>query len=204
LASTIGEILPAALRRFGARPALIVGDRSFSFDELQASSDRVARGLVAAGVKPGDRVALYGPNCWEWLVAYYGMAKTGAVVIPINVMLTPDEVRFVVEDSTSAGGLTSRSRQVRCRPKSGSCSASSRAISKRRYSLRVSSGRNGPKARLDDVKCAARIVVAQLQGDLTLRIRSGRLQDHMGLLARRLDHRAKRHRPHARALASRR
>ena len=62
-------------------------------------SDRAAHGLVAAGVKPGDRVALYGPNCWEWLVAYYGIAKTGAVVIPINVMLTPDEVRYVVEDS---------------------------------------------------------------------------------------------------------
>ena len=53
----------------------------------------------AAGVQPGDRVALYGPNCWEWLVAYYGIAKTGAVVIPINVMLTTDEVRYVVEDS---------------------------------------------------------------------------------------------------------
>ena len=56
-------------------------------------------GLVAAGVQPGDRVALYGPNCWEWLVAYYGIAKTGAVVIPLNVMLTTDEVRYVVEDS---------------------------------------------------------------------------------------------------------
>ena len=50
-------------------------------------------------MQPGDRVALYGPNCWEWLVAYYGIAKTGAVVIPVNVMLTPDEVRYVVEDS---------------------------------------------------------------------------------------------------------
>ena len=55
--------------------------------------------LVAASVGPGDRVALYGPNCWEWLVAYYGIAKTGAVLIPVNVMLTPDEVRYVAEDS---------------------------------------------------------------------------------------------------------
>ena len=59
----------------------------------------MANCLVADGVQPGDRVALYGPNCWEWLVAYYGIAKTGAVVIPINVMLTPDEVRYVVENS---------------------------------------------------------------------------------------------------------
>ena len=72
---------------------------SFSFAELEALSNRAANGLVAAGVQPGDRVALYGPNCWEWLVAYYGVAKTGAVLIPVNVMLTPDEVRYVVEDS---------------------------------------------------------------------------------------------------------
>lgn len=40
-----------------------------------------------AGVQAGDRVTLYGPNCWEWLVAYYGIVATGAVINPINVML---------------------------------------------------------------------------------------------------------------------
>ena len=71
MTSTIGEILPVAARRFGTRTALIVGDRSFSFDDLEGLSSRAAHGLAAAGVQPGDRVALYGPNCWEWLVAYY-------------------------------------------------------------------------------------------------------------------------------------
>src|SRR6478609_1062963 len=99
MTSTIGQILPVAAQRFGARRALLVGDRVFSFAELEILSNRAADGLVAAGVAPGDRVALYGPNCWEWLVAYYGIAKTGAVLIPVNVMLTADEVRYVVEDS---------------------------------------------------------------------------------------------------------
>ncbi len=99
MTSTIGEILPVAARRFGTRTALVVEGRAFSFEELERDSSRAANGLVAAGVVAGDRVALYGPNCWEWLVAYYGIAKTGAVVIPINVMLTPDEVAFVVEDA---------------------------------------------------------------------------------------------------------
>ena len=85
----------------------MVDDRSFSFDDLEALSNRAANGLVAAGVQPGDRVALYGPNCWEWLVAYYGIAKTGAVVIPVNVMLTPDEVRYVVEDSGTRAVIAS-------------------------------------------------------------------------------------------------
>lgn len=73
--------------------------RAFTFQELEDLSNRIANGLVTRGVQPGDQVMLYGPNCWEWLVAYYGIAKTGAVINPINVMLTPEEVRYIVEDS---------------------------------------------------------------------------------------------------------
>ncbi|MEB3370016.1 class I adenylate-forming enzyme family protein [Saccharopolyspora mangrovi] len=99
MTSTIGEIVPEAARRFGKRTALVIEGRGFSFLELEQESSRMANGLVAAGVVAGDRIALYGPNCWEWVVAYYAIAKTGAVVIPINVMLTPEEVGFVIEDA---------------------------------------------------------------------------------------------------------
>ena len=58
-------------------------------------------------MEPGDRVTLYGPNCWEWLVAYYAIAKSGAVVNPISSMLTADEVRYVVEDSGARVVVTS-------------------------------------------------------------------------------------------------
>ena len=99
MGETIGEILPEAARRFGDKVALIVGAEAFSFSELDAMSNGVANGLVAVGVEPGDRVTLYGPNCWEWLVAYYAIAKSGAVVNPISSMFTVDEVRYVVADS---------------------------------------------------------------------------------------------------------
>jgi long-chain acyl-CoA synthetase len=99
MTQTIGQVLPVAARRFGDKTALWFEGRRFTFQELDALSSRVANGLVNRGVQPGDRVTLYGPNCWEWLVAYYGIGKTGAVVNPINVMLTPEEVRFIVEDS---------------------------------------------------------------------------------------------------------
>ena len=56
---------------------------------------------------PGDRVTLYGPNCWEWIVAYYAIVKTGAVVNPISSMLTAEEVRYVVKDSGARVVLTS-------------------------------------------------------------------------------------------------
>src|SRR5215210_1841351 len=99
MVDTIGEILPEAARRFGDKDALVVESETFSFSELEAMSNRVANGLVSIGVHPGDRVTLYGPNCWEWLVAYYAIAKAGAVVNPISSMLTPEEVRYVVADS---------------------------------------------------------------------------------------------------------
>jgi long-chain acyl-CoA synthetase len=99
MVQTLGEILPAAARRYGHKTALVVDGRSFTFNALEAKSNAFANGLVEAGVAPGDIVTLYGPNSWQWLVAYYGTAKTGAVVNPINTMLTPEEVKYIVEDS---------------------------------------------------------------------------------------------------------
>ena len=87
--TTLGELLPTAARRFARRTALVVEEESFTFAELESLSNRVAHGLVSIGVQPGDRVTLYGPNCWEWVVGYYAIVKAGAVVNPISSMLTP-------------------------------------------------------------------------------------------------------------------
>lgn len=95
---TLGQVLPHAAREFGDRTALVIADRSFSFRELDDLSDALAWSLVRLGVKPGDRVTLYAPNSWEWIVSYYGALKTGAVINPINVMLTPAEVAYVTKD----------------------------------------------------------------------------------------------------------
>ena len=95
---SLGEVLPHAARRFGDGRALVAGDRSFSFAELDALSSALAVSLVNRGVGPGDRVTLYAPNSWEWIVSYYGALKAGAVINPVNVMLTPAEVAFVTAD----------------------------------------------------------------------------------------------------------
>jgi len=94
----LGEIAGHAAQRFGAKTALVVGERQLSFAELDRLACRLANGLAAKGVEPGDRVTLYAQNCWEWVVSYFGIAKTGAVVNPINVMLTPEEVGYVTRD----------------------------------------------------------------------------------------------------------
>jgi long-chain acyl-CoA synthetase len=95
---TIGQILPASAARFGDKTALIFEGRNFSYNELDQLSNQLANSLVTLGIGKGDCVSIYGPNCWEWLVAYHAIAKIGAVLNPINVMLTPEEVVYVVND----------------------------------------------------------------------------------------------------------
>ena len=92
------HILPVAAKTYGDKIALVTDDAQLSFAELEARSNQLANALVAMGIKPGDRVSLYSPNCWEWVVSYHGVLKTGAVVNPVNVMLTPEEVEFVADD----------------------------------------------------------------------------------------------------------
>ena len=98
LHQSIGQLPVEAAKRYGDKTALVLADRSLTFHELDSLSNRVASALSELGVRPGDRVTLYSPNCWEWVVSYYGILKTGAVVNPINVMLTPEEVEFVAND----------------------------------------------------------------------------------------------------------
>lgn len=95
---SLGQVLPHAARTFGDQTALVIEGRSFSFRELDDLSDALAASLARMGIRAGDRVTLYAPNSWEWIVSYYGALKTGAVINPINVMLTPAEVAFVTKD----------------------------------------------------------------------------------------------------------
>jgi len=92
---TLGSVLPHAAAKYGDKTALVFRERSFGFRELDAMTSRFASGLARLGIAAGDRVTLYAGNSWEWVVAYYGIAKLGAVVNPISAMLTPPEVVFV-------------------------------------------------------------------------------------------------------------
>ena len=64
---TIGEMLDRAVARFGAREALMFQGQRWSFRDLQADSDRAARGLLQCGVQPGEKVSLWLTNRPEWV-----------------------------------------------------------------------------------------------------------------------------------------
>ncbi|HKZ79372.1 MAG TPA: long-chain-fatty-acid--CoA ligase [Pyrinomonadaceae bacterium] len=103
----LAEVLPVGAQKYGSKAALVCGKRSFSFRELCNLSGQLANALQGLGVGPGDRVTLYSQNCWEWIISYYAVSRLGAVINPSNVMLTADEVLFVVKDCGARAILAS-------------------------------------------------------------------------------------------------
>ena len=93
-----GDILAAAAARYGPKTALIAARRTLTFVELDALANRVAASLRARGIANGDRVSILAQNRWEWIVAYHGILKAGAVVNPLNVILTNEEVAYIASD----------------------------------------------------------------------------------------------------------
>ena len=107
---SLGQVLPEGAKNYGDKTALIFKGQSFSYRELNVMSGRLANGLRALGVAQDDRVTLYTQNCWEYVVSYFAIARLGAVVNPINVMLTPEEVLFVVKDCGAKVILASQAK----------------------------------------------------------------------------------------------
>ena len=81
--------------------AYVLGDRTMTFGELDERSNRVARGLRAAGIGPGDRVVFLDKNCLEYFEVLFGAAKIGAVLVAVNWRLAPSEAAFIVNDSAA-------------------------------------------------------------------------------------------------------
>ena len=107
----LDRILHDAAAKYGDKTALITSGRVLTYRELDDLSSAF-RALIQQGTIEGDPVSIYSQNRWEWIVAYHGILKAGAVVNPINVMLTPDEVAFILGDC-GAVRLTSVTRPPR-------------------------------------------------------------------------------------------
>jgi acyl-CoA synthetase (AMP-forming)/AMP-acid ligase II len=101
--------IPAMLRAVSAeRPdAEAVVDTStdpvvrLTYGELQARVDELAAAVVTAGVQPGDRVAIWAPNCWEWIVALLGLQSAGAVLVPLNTRYKGAEAADILRRSNA-------------------------------------------------------------------------------------------------------
>ncbi|OBG33692.1 fatty acid--CoA ligase [Mycobacterium alsense] len=88
---TIPAALDRLVRQFPDRPALITDERSFTATELRDEVRRAAAALIALGVQAGDRVAIWSPNTWHWVVACLAIHHAGAAMVPLNTRYTAGE-----------------------------------------------------------------------------------------------------------------
>ncbi|ATB31678.1 acetoacetyl-CoA synthetase [Melittangium boletus DSM 14713] len=110
LGETIGQNLRRTVERWGEREALIVLSQGYraTWRQLWEETSRVARGLLALGVEKGDRVGLWSPNRFEWVVIQYAVARIGAILVNLNPAYKTAELEYALNQSGTRVLLLSR------------------------------------------------------------------------------------------------
>jgi fatty-acyl-CoA synthase len=101
LGETIGQCLDRIASAFNGQDALVSCHQElrFTYGQLRAEVERVARGLLSLGVNRGDRVAVFSPNCAEWAITQYAAAKAGAILVNINPAYRLRELGYALGQS---------------------------------------------------------------------------------------------------------
>jgi fatty-acyl-CoA synthase len=101
LGETIGDNLRRTVAAFGDREALVDrgSGRRFTYAELYDAVEALAAGLVTAGVAKGDRVGIWSPNRWEWVVLQYAAADMGAILVNVNPAYRTHELQYVLNQA---------------------------------------------------------------------------------------------------------
>ncbi len=101
LGETIGANLTRTAAAFGDRDAVVdvPAGRRWTYAQLDADTDTLARGLIAAGIKAGDRVGIWAPNCAEWVLLQYATAKAGVILVNINPAYRSHELSYALRQS---------------------------------------------------------------------------------------------------------
>lgn len=93
------RFLRYAEQQFPGKTAVVCGNQRFTYAQFAERASRLAGALRDAGINPGDRVAFLSLNCHRLLEAYYGVPEAGAVLLPLNIRLAPNELANILNDS---------------------------------------------------------------------------------------------------------
>jgi fatty-acyl-CoA synthase len=98
LYKTVGAVLEEAAARWGEREALIVRHQNirWTYRELDEAADRLAAGLLHLGLVPGDRIGIWAPNRYEWVVTQFASAKAGLILVTINPAYRTSELEYAL------------------------------------------------------------------------------------------------------------
>ncbi|GGT36080.1 FadD3 family acyl-CoA ligase [Streptomyces purpureus] len=96
---SIPRLVRSAAERYGPREAVVEGRLRITYAELGERVERAAAACIAAGVRPGDRVAIWAPNTLDWIVSALGAVTAGAVLVPLNTRFKGAEAAYVLSRS---------------------------------------------------------------------------------------------------------
>ena len=102
---SIGALLARTALKYGAKLAVVHRDTRRTFAELDADTNRTANALAARGVVRSQRVAIFSHNSYAFVVAYFALARLGAISVPVNFNFVAAEVRYVLQDSGATAAI---------------------------------------------------------------------------------------------------
>ena len=100
---TVGDIPRRSARRLPDKLAVVDGTTRLTFADLDRHVDQAAAALWDSGFRKGDRIALLSRNCWQYAVMAFATARAGVVLVPVNFMLGPEEIAFILGHSKVGG-----------------------------------------------------------------------------------------------------
>ncbi|MCK4789712.1 MAG: long-chain-fatty-acid--CoA ligase [Desulfobacteraceae bacterium] len=95
----LAYMISRASKYYGGETAVVHENRRSTFIDIEARSNKLARAFVRFGIEKGDRVAVYLPNCTEYIETDFALIKSGVVRLPLNVRLTAAELCYIVNDA---------------------------------------------------------------------------------------------------------
>ena len=106
---TLNDLLDLAARENGTRTAIVMQEQTMTYSQLHELTARASAGLHAAGVRAGSCVAIIHRNSASFIATYFGLARLGAIAVPINFMVKkPEELAYMLNDCKAVGVVTQK------------------------------------------------------------------------------------------------
>ena len=170
--ATIGQLLQQAVQRFADRPAVVLREQNlrWTWAQLQAEVDALASGLLALGLRPGERVGIWSPNRAEWVVAQFATARAGLVLVNINPAYRLAELEYALNTAGCRALVTAEQLKTsnyldmlqRLAPELASCAPGalqSQRLPQLQMVVRLGEGRTPGMLNYDDVLERGRAVL---------------------------------------------
>ena len=98
---TLPQVVAAAADTYGQRIAITDGEVNITYAELDAARVQAARAFIAAGLEQGERIAIWAPNIYQWIIAAIGAQSVGGVLVPLNTRMKGSEAAYILQASAA-------------------------------------------------------------------------------------------------------